>query len=325
MRKMTLFLILIAAVLAACAKTTTTKTADATDVSDALENQVTTINNATGDMNAGSSSTLAMISPSEQRFLKEETFWQKVGSFFEAAFDSSLHAATCSTSGDVTDSGQSFGSAAAFTVTRVWSNCIRDNGAFKRNGTVYLGWSGLLLTQANSTFITNGTVMKRATSGLTMTRVSNGNYVEISGNDSANAVSGTNANQVFTWSGTTASTRTATVNINETRTGKSSAGVTRFRHNITTPTALTITTDTTAATRTIASGTISVEHAIAGFTVTTTFSNAVWDLSTCQPKSGSATVSVSGSRTGSGTLTFSNGSINFSYEGATGSVSLPGC
>lgn len=325
MRNMRLYMILAAAALAACAKTSTTKTADATDVSDALENQVTSINNATGDMNAGSGSTLAMISPSEQRFLKEETFWQKIGSLFDAAFDSSLQAATCSTSGDVTDSGQNFGTAAAFTVTRVWNNCIRDNGAFKRNGTVYLGWSGLLTTQANSTFVTNGTVLKRATSGLTMTRVSNGNYVEITGNDSANAVSSTNANQVFTWSATTASTRTATVSINETRTGKSSSGTTRFRHNITTPTPLTITTDTSASTRTIASGSISVEHAIANFTVTTTFSNAVWDMSTCQPKSGSATVSVTGSRTGSGTLTFSSGTINFSYDGATGSVSLPGC
>lgn len=311
--------------LAACAKTTTGKGSDAGDISDALENQITTINNATGDMNAGSGSTLAMISPSEQRFLQEESIWQKIGGFLERTFDSSLQAAACSTSGDVTDTGQNFGGAAAFTVTRVWTNCVRDSGAFKRNGTVYLGWTGLLTTQANSTFITNGTVLKRATSGLTMTRVATGNYVEITGNDSTNAVSSTNANQVFTWGATTATTRTATVNINETRTGKTTAGVTRFRHNITTPTALTITTDTSASTRTIASGSISVEHAIAGFTVTTTFANAVWDLSTCQPKSGSATVAVTGSRSGSGTLSFSTGTINFTYDGASGSVTLPGC
>jgi hypothetical protein len=326
MRLSIVFAGVFALVAIACAKTTSNKTTDATDVSDALETQVTTINNATGDMNAGSGSTLAMLSPSEQRFMKEETFWQKVGSFFETAFDSSLHAVTCSTSGDVTDSGANFGGAAAFTVTRVWTNCIRDAGAFKRNGTVYLGWSGLINgAPVNSTYITNGTVLKRATSGLTMTRTSTGNYVEISGNDAANAVSSTNANQVFSWNAVDATTRTASITINETRTGKSAAGVTRFRHNITTPAALTIKTDTSTSTRTIASGSIAVEHTIAGFTVTTTFSNAVWDLSTCQPKSGSASVSVSGSRSGSGSLTFNNGTVNFSFEGASGSVTLPGC
>lgn len=311
--------------LVGCAKTSSNKTTDSTDVSDTLETQITTINNATGDMNAGSGSTLAMISPSEQRFLQEESVWQKLGNYIEAAFDSSLHAVTCSTSGDVTDTGANFGGTAAFTVTRVWTNCIRDAGAFKRNGTVYLGWTGLLTTATNGTLITNNTVLKRATSGLTMTRVATGNYVEITGNDSANAVSGTNANQVFTWSLPDANTRSASVTINETRTGKSAAGVTRFRHNITTPTALTIVTNVSAATRTIASGTINVEHAIAGFTVSTTFNNAVWDMSTCQPKSGGASISVTGSRTGSGSLTFSNGTVNFSFEGASGSVTLPGC
>lgn len=309
-----------------CAKNSSSAKDDSGDVSDALEGQITTINNGMGDINAGGGS-LAFLSPAEQRFLNEESFWQKIGGYAERLFDSSLHATTtaCSSSGSVDDTGQAFGTA-AFTITRVWNACVRDGGAFRRNGTVYLGWAGLLTSQTNSTYVTNGTTLKRATSGLTMTRVSTGNYVDISGNDSANTVSSTNANQVFTWGATTATTRTFTLSINETRTGKNSSGTTRFRHVITTPTNLTVNVDTAAQTRTIASGTISVQHALANFTVSTTFSNMVWDMTTCQPKSGSANVSVSGSITGSGTLTFnSNGTVNFSYGTASGTISLPGC
>lgn len=78
-------------------------------------------------------------------------------------------------------------------------------------------------------------------------------------------------------------------------------------------------------TRTIASGTIRVQHVLANFNVDTTFSSAVWNISTCQPISGSATVTVSGSRTGSGSMSFNNGTVTFNYEGNSGTLTLPGC
>jgi hypothetical protein len=290
-------------------------------VSNAIEAQISTINNATSDINTGSSTALSSLSPAEQRLLNEESLWQKAGGALERLFDSSLHAIAFScSSGSVNDSG-SFGSTST-TITRTWSNCIGDGGQFKRNGTVYLGWTNL---STGSPYVQNGSVLKRATSGLTMTRTSTGNYVEISGNDSANQVSSYNANQILTWSSVSGSSRTFTLHIDETRTGKSSGGTTLFRHVVTTPTDLTINVDTSASTRTITSGSIKVHHALANIDVVTTFSNAVWDISTCQPKSGSATVAVSGSISGSGNITFNNGAVSFTYGSASGTLTLPGC
>lgn len=314
----------LAAFVSFCAKNSGSKDSSSADVSDAIEAQISTINNSTSDINTGNSSALSLLSPAEQKMLNEESLWQKAGSLFDRLFDSSLHAISFScNSGSVNDSG-TFGTANP-TITRTWTNCTGESGQFKRNGVVYLGWTNLLTSLTNGTYMQNGTVLKRATSGLTMTRTSTGNYVDISGNDSGNQVSSTNANQVLTWGTITATTRQFTLHIDETRTGKTAGGSTLFRHVVTTPTDLTITTDTSASTRTINSGSVKVHHALANFDVVTTFSSAVWDISTCQPKSGSATVTVSGSVTGSGTVTFNNGTISFTYGSASGTLTLPGC
>jgi hypothetical protein len=94
---------------------------------------------------------------------------------------------------------------------------------------------------------------------------------------------------------------------------------------VTTPTDLTINVDTATSTRTITSGSIKVRHALANYDVVTTFSNAVCDINTCQPKSGSATVAVSGTISGSGSITFNNGTVSFTYSSASGTLTLPGC
>ena len=319
-----IFSLIVTAFVSYCAKNSGSKDTNSADVSDAIEAQIGTINNATSDVNTGNSTTLSLLSPAEKRLLNEESTWQKIGGFVDRLFDSSLHAISFScNSGSVSDSG-SFGTANP-TITRTWSNCTGESGQFKRNGIVYLGWTNLLPSLTNGTYMQNGTVLKRATSGLTMTRTSTGNYVDISGNDSGNQVSSTNANQILTWGTITATTRQFTLRIDETRTGKTAGGSTLFRHVVTTPTNLTITTDTSASTRTINSGSIKVHHALANFDVVTTFSSAVWDISTCQPKSGSATVSVSGSVTGSGTMTFNNGTVGFTFGTASGTLTLPGC
>jgi hypothetical protein len=311
-----------ATALSFCAKNSEPKDTSWSEVSNAIEAQISTINSATSDINTGSPTALSSLSPAEQRLLNEESLWQKAGSALERLFDSSLHAIAFScSSGSVNDSG-SFGSASSLTITRTWNNCIGDGGHFKRNGIVYLGWTGL---NTSSPYVQNGSVLKRATSGLTITRTSTGNYVEISGNDSAHQVSGSNANQILTWSSVSGSSRTFTLHIDETRTGKSSGGTTLFRHVVTTPTDMTISVDTAASTRAITSGSIKVHHALANIDVVTTFNNAVWDINTCQPKSGSATVAVSGSKSGSGNITFNNGTVSFTYGSASGTLTLPGC
>lgn len=312
--------ILVLAICAGCAKSSSDSSAS--DVSDAIESQVATLNAATSDVNAGNTGTaVAYVSPVEQRLLDQQTVGQKIGEYMGRIFDSSLHATSVSvscSSGSFSDSpSASFnGNSGSVLVTRQWNSCIGDLGAFKRNGTVYLQFAGL---QGSTPYVQNTSTLVRATSGLSMTRTRTGNYVDISGNDTTNQASGTNGNQKFTWTGATAYTLT----INETRTGKMPSGATLFRHVVTTPTALSVSFSN--STRTIQSGSIKIAHTLANFDVTTTFSNAVWSTSSCQPISGSATVTVSGSVSGTGTLNFNNGTIDFTYGGTSGSITTSGC
>ncbi|MBX3722078.1 MAG: hypothetical protein KF713_09585 [Turneriella sp.] len=307
-------------VFAGCAKNTSDSASS--DVSDAIESQIATLNSATSDVNAGNTGTaVAYLSPGEQRLLDRQTFGQRLGELADRLFDSSLHATAVSvscSSGSFTDTpSTSFsGNSGSVLVTRQWNNCTGDLGVFKRNGTVYLQFSGL---QGTSPYVQNAATLVRATSGLTMTRTKTGNYVDISGNDTTNQASSTNGNQKFTWTSNTA----YTLNINETRTGKMASGATLFRHIVTTPTILSVSFGN--ATRTIQSGSIKIAHTLANFDVTTTFSNAVWSTSSCQPVSGSATVTVSGSISGTGTLKFNNGTIDFTYGDTSGSITTSGC
>jgi hypothetical protein len=310
------------AALAGCAKHGSGND-NGSDVSDAVESHISVINNATSDVNTGNSTAISSIAPAEQKFLEEQTIWQKIGNYADRLFDSSLHATSFScNSGSVADSGQQFGTSAAFTVTRQWSSCAGDSGQFRRNGNVYLAWTGLSTT---TPYVQAGTILERATSGLTMTRIATGNFVDIAGNDSANTAGGANGNQRITWNSVAGSNRSFSLDIKETRTGKTSGGSTRFVHKITTPTPLSITVDTSAGTRTIASGSITLTHQLAGFDVTTTFSNAVWNIGSCQPVSGSATITATGSVSGTGSMTFSNGTINFTFGNASGTINAPGC
>lgn len=199
---------------------------------------------STRAINTGNSSAISYLSPTEADSLRGD-FWQRTADFIHRLLDNSLHALTfnCS-SGSVSDTlnpSGFFGSSTSGTVTRAWNNCTGDAGLFRRNGNVYLGWSSL---STSSPYVQNGTTLRRATSGLTITRTATGNYIEIIGNDTTNQVNSTNANQVINWTSVSGSNRTLTLAINETRTGKTSGGSTLFQHVVTTPTNLTINVDT---------------------------------------------------------------------------------
>lgn len=314
---------------AACAKTTRDRSTEEL-ISDAVEDQATTFNNAVADIDAGGAGiAFSLLSPSEERFLREESLWKKAGTLMGKLFDSSLHAASCAGGGSYVDTGAQFGETNGFTVTRTLTNCQGSGGFFQRNGTVYLQWANLLTTLANNTYVQNGTTLLRAPAALVLTRNATGNTVEIAGDD-ATTVNSAKVSHNFTWTATTTNTRSFTLNIREKRTGKTASGETRFEHKITTPVQLSVTVDTTAQTRTLISGTVNVRHDIAGVDIATTFSNVIWSRTTCQPTAGSATVTVSGNRSGSGTLAFTNGQVSFTYEGAggrsaSGTITLPNC
>ena len=62
------------------------------------------------------------------------------------------------------------------------------------------------------------------------------------------------------------------------------------------------------------SGTIQVEHVLAGVTVETTFASLVIPMGDCAPLSGTATFAISGHWNGSGTITYNgDGTANYTY------------
>lgn len=80
------------------------------------------------------------------------------------------------------------------------------------------------------------------------------------------------------------------------------------------------------ASRLVTGGQIEVNHNMAGFTSVITPSNLQWSNSCCYPVSGSLSVSYSGSKTGSATVTFSGcGSASVNQGGQVSSVNMSYC
>jgi hypothetical protein len=77
--------------------------------------------------------------------------------------------------------------------------------------------------------------------------------------------------------------------------------------------------------RIVSSGTLNIYHNKAGFTAAHTFNNLEWNSTCCYPVSGSLDVSLSGSRTESGTVTFTGcGSVTTTFA-TTRSITLANC
>lgn len=80
------------------------------------------------------------------------------------------------------------------------------------------------------------------------------------------------------------------------------------------------------ASRVVNGGQIEVNHNVAGFTSVITPSNLQWNNTCCYPVSGSLSVSYSGSKTGSATVTFSGcGSASVNQSGQVSSINMSYC
>jgi hypothetical protein len=78
--------------------------------------------------------------------------------------------------------------------------------------------------------------------------------------------------------------------------------------------------------RTLDSGAIVVDHNLAKFTATFTPSNLVYSAACCYPVSGSMAVTYTGSKTGSGSVTFNScGSATVNYNGTSQDIALSYC
>jgi len=218
----------------------------------------------------------------------------------------SAHAATlsCPTSGSitVTDPTNTWSNSAAssFFVERNFNSCGGPFGFATVTGDTLLSWSNMESGQTGADKLHNGSILQQAPVNKRFTRNATGSYITVAGNGSQ-ITDGTltgNVAHTLTWSSVSGSSRTYTDDINLTRTGHSSDGTVIFTHTVTTPTVLTINADLNAQTRTIVSGTVRVVFTLAGIAMDTAFSNLVIPMGNCIPSSGSASITLSGAKSG---------------------------
>lgn len=104
----------------------------------------------------------------------------------------------------------------------------------------------------------------------------------------------------------------------------SNRGTTVFDVSVETPVKL-VTNKVIRNARIVSSGTLNVYHNRAGFTAAHTFNNVEWSATCCYPVSGSMNVTLSGSRTESGTVSFNGcGNVTTTFA-TTRSFTLANC
>ncbi len=221
----------------------------------------------------------------------------------------------------------------SFSVVRTFSNCGSPGGMFTVSGDSLVVWSNLLGAGIHGAAkIQAGSVMAQAPVGKRYTRSSNMYYITVEGNGeslSGGGLSGNSAHTI-TWTAVSDTLRSFRINTDLTRTGYTGPGIAIFKHRISTPDPLSVTTDIAAGTRTI-SGSVKVEHVFANITMTATMNGLVIPVDNCIPSSGTATIDIAGSKTGSGSIIYnSDMTATYSYTDSkgntfTGNFTLCGC
>lgn len=205
------------------------------------------------------------------------------------------------------------GPSSSFSVTQAMNSCkFLPLGASYHNGETQVYWNNL---SGTSPYIQASTQLRIAPDrSITNTRRVNKTF-SVTGNGAVIASPGDQKIGISVdWSSASSTGSSYTISIDETREVKNSSGDVTVRHTVTTPSSLSVVTDKTEGTRKV-NGTIEINHDIAGFVVTLTFNDAVWNYSNCLPVSGSITLDVTGSRPASGSIVLSSGSLSYSYSG----------
>ena len=239
---------------------------------------------------------------------------------------------------DVTDIAGTWGNSAAssYYVARTFNDCKGPYGLVTVSGSGLINWSFMQTGTTGVLKLKNGSIMEQAPVNKRFTRGLTGAYITTEGNGGPltdGTLAGNVAHTIY-WTAVGADTRSFTMDVDLTRRGYSGTGTQVFEHTLTTPAPLAVTVDMTADTRTL-SGTIEVDHALLGMTVSTTFSNLVVPINDCVPSSGGATIVITGLATGDGTITYNgDGTADYTYTYATpggrtrsgsGSFTVSGC
>lgn len=210
----------------------------------------------------------------------------------------------------------------SFTGSRTFNDCtLAPMGRFKWNGGREVSWNNLAIS---APYIQNLTTLDVAVN-RTLTDKIRGFIIEVKGNGSV--ITG-GSNKISSQVNFSANNAYSVV-LNLSRVAKSARGRTLFDHTIVTPTSLNHSVSGTGSSRQrTVNGSIKVTHNIAQFETLTTMNNVVWGAD-CKPVSGNATVVVSGSRTATGTVSFSGGKATYTYTGTnssgSGEIDFIGC
>ncbi|TGK02552.1 hypothetical protein EHQ53_13860 [Leptospira langatensis] len=219
------------------------------------------------------------------------------------------------------------GPSASFSVTRSLNSCkFLPFGASYHNGDTQVYWNNL---SASAPYIQAGTQLRIAPNrSITNTRRVNKTFTIIGNGSTIPSPGNQDIGLSVDWSSASSSGSSYTLSINETRGVKNDEGTDIVRHVVTTPSSLSITTDKNAGTR-VVDGTVKVDHQIAGFIVTLTFNSATWNYTNCLPVSGDISLTVTGTKTATGSIALSTGSLSYEYSGprrnSSGTIDPGGC
>jgi len=205
-----------------------------------------------------------------------------------------------------------------------YSGCKLNNSFYSISGSALFHWSGLNNSATGISKIIPGTKLEQALSGKDLTNSISGAVISVDGNGTLisdttvpGQTGGTFTNVPVAHTITFNSLTSYSLETSLTRTKTTQDGKTVFQHTITTPVPLAISISGT--TRTISSGTLKINHDLAGFAVTLVFTNVTQTMGSPLPTGGTIAVTITGSKTGSGAITFT-GTTTPSVSGATGAL-----
>lgn len=215
----------------------------------------------------------------------------------------------------------------SFSVTNAFHSCrFLPVGRSYHDGETQIYWSNI---SGSSPYIQASTQLKIAPSRSvsnsrrfykTFSIVGNGSVIPSPGDQ--------NVGISVTWTSVSSSGSSYNLSLDETREVKDGSGNAIVRHIVSTSSPLTVTMDKNAGTRTI-NGTVQINHDIAGFVVTMVYNNATWDYTNCLPVSGNISLTITGTRVATGSITLSPGSLSYEYSGpkrsGSGTIDSAGC
>lgn len=215
------------------------------------------------------------------------------------------------------------GSCASSADTITWGGCTVDGGSVTMTGSWTETFSGTGASTCTTPLSSGGSVTRTSSSsvmtfasGATLTTDTNG----------GTAWDGTSIPATGETVSNSSGTRTIVIN-GIHRYLKGPRGTTWFDHYITS-TGLTVTGTRAAGTRSM-SGNLKVYHNLLRYTAASTFNTVIWGSSSCcYPTSGNISSTLTGSLTGTTTLTFSSTCGSATYidnSGSSSSVTLTHC